>query len=111
MSFKAINMTKVGLDVVARIKKEIRKEFRDASTSPDFYFDVGTDTHGYGFAMVEHVDLMDTAIADLDKGTLAIIARSDPNVEVMSSGSSRPSFADFKWGAMPSIWVKFEITP
>jgi hypothetical protein len=111
MSFKTIDMTKLGLDVVARLKSKIRSEFVAECKEEGFEFDVEVGPDGCGSLFVEFYDLMDGFIGTEAKKTLERVVYMDPNTDVINSGHTRPGYRDFRHGAMPCVYVEFKLIP
>ena len=111
MAFKEVNMTKLGLDVVARLKKEVRGSFVAESKEPEFEFDVEVGPNGMGSLFVEFCDLMDPFTATEAKKTLERVVYMDENTDVTDSGTTRPGYRDFRIGAMPCAYVMFKLIP
>lgn len=111
MSFKTVDMTKLGLDVVARLKKEIRGSFVAECKEEGFEFDVEVGPDGVGSLFVEFYDLMDPFTGTEAKKTLERIVYMDPNLNYLDSNTTRPSYHDFRIGAMPCAFVMFKLIP
>lgn len=109
MSFKAVDMTKIGDKVVSRLTTKVKREFGEVSKEPEFTYGVEVGPDGVGSIIVEFCDLMDQFIALSAKRTLENIILEDPNTAYHDSSTTRPGFRDFRLGAMPCAYVIFRL--
>lgn len=112
MSSKPIDMSKMKENVVARLRTKLTSEFAGESKDfAEFEFDVELLEGGTGMVWVEFYDLMDEFIGKEAKKTLERAVYMDPNTDVVESEYDRPSYRDFRHGAMPCAYVEFKLIP